>query len=106
MIITDHLTKQYNGKNAVDNLNLEVGDGGEVFGFLGPNGAGKSTTILMLTGMIEPTSGGSCTINGGVNVALDPLKGKEILATCLKMSDFTKISPGGKILTTSENSIP
>ncbi|MDD4126861.1 MAG: ABC transporter ATP-binding protein, partial [Methanomicrobium sp.] len=76
MIQTENLTKEYNGKNAVDNLNLEVGDG-EVFGFLGPNGAGKSTTILMLTGMIEPTSG-SCTIDG-VNVALNPLKGKEIL---------------------------
>jgi len=76
MIITENLTKIYNGKKAVDNLNLEVGDG-EVFGFLGPNGAGKSTTILMLTGMIEPTSG-SCTING-VNIALNPLKGKEIL---------------------------
>jgi ABC-2 type transport system ATP-binding protein len=76
MIKTENLTKEYNGKNAVDNLNLEVGDG-EVFGFLGPNGAGKSTTILMLTGMIEPTSG-ICTIDG-VNVALNPLKGKEIL---------------------------
>ncbi|MBP2133939.1 ABC-2 type transport system ATP-binding protein [Methanomicrobium sp. W14] len=70
------MTKEYNGKKAVDNLNLEVGDG-EVFGFLGPNGAGKSTTILMLAGMIEPTSG-SCTVDG-INVALDPLKGKEIL---------------------------
>ncbi|MBP2132827.1 ABC-2 type transport system ATP-binding protein [Methanomicrobium sp. W14] len=76
MIKTENLTKEYNGKKAVDNLNLEVGDG-EVFGFLGPNGAGKSTTILMLAGMIEPTSG-SCTVDG-INVALDPLKGKEIL---------------------------
>lgn len=76
MIQTKNLTKEYNGKNAVSNLNMEVGDG-EVFGFLGPNGAGKSTTILMLTGMIEPTLG-SCTIEG-VNVALNPLKGKEIL---------------------------
>lgn len=76
MIKTENLTKEYNGKRVVSNLNLEVGDG-EVFGFLGPNGAGKSTTILMLTGMIEPTSG-SCTIEG-VNVALNPLKGKEIL---------------------------
>ncbi|WOF16270.1 ABC transporter ATP-binding protein [Methanoplanus sp. FWC-SCC4] len=76
MIKTENLVKEYNEKKAVDNLNLEVGDG-EVFGFLGPNGAGKSTTILMLTGMIEPTSG-NCTIQG-VNVALNPLKGKEIL---------------------------
>jgi len=76
MIKTENLVKEYTGKRAVDNLNMEVLDG-EIFGFLGPNGAGKSTTILMLTGMIEPTSG-SCTIDG-VNVALNPLKGKEIL---------------------------
>lgn len=76
MIKTQNLTKEYNGKLAVNNLNLQI-EKGEVFGFLGPNGAGKSTTILMLAGMIEPTSG-TCTIDG-VNVALDPLKGKEIL---------------------------
>ena len=56
MIKTENLVKEYNGKRAVDNLNMEVLDG-EIFGFLGPNGAGKSTTILMLTGMIEPMSG-------------------------------------------------
>ena len=47
MIRTENLTKVYNGKTAVDGLDLEVGEG-EIFGFLGPNGAGKSTTILML----------------------------------------------------------
>ena len=75
MITTRNLTKIYGEKAAVNNLNLEVGDG-EVFGFLGPNGAGKSTTILMLTGMIEPTSG-SCLVDG-VDVARNPLKAKEI----------------------------
>ena len=56
MIQTENLTKIYNGNPAVDGLDLVVGEG-EIFGFLGPNGAGKSTTILMLTGMIEPTPG-------------------------------------------------
>ena len=31
---------------------------GEVLGFLGPNGAGKSTTMKMITGFLQPTSGG------------------------------------------------
>jgi len=76
MIRTENLTKVYNGKPAVDGLNLEVGEG-EIFGFLGPNGAGKSTTILMLTGMIEPTAG-RCFVNG-IEVANDPLAVKKII---------------------------
>lgn len=32
-------------------------------GYLGPNGAGKSTTIKMMTGVLEPTSGG-ILVNG------------------------------------------
>jgi ABC-2 type transport system ATP-binding protein len=50
------LRKVYDGKAAVDGLNLTV-PRGSFFGFLGPNGAGKSTTIRMLTGLIPPTSG-------------------------------------------------
>ena len=76
MIRTENLTKVYNGKPAVDGLNLEVGEG-EIFGFLGPNGAGKSTTILMLTGMIEPTAG-RCFVDG-IEVAKDPLAVKKII---------------------------
>ncbi len=76
MIQTENLTKIYNGNAAVDGLNLTVGEG-EIFGFLGPNGAGKSTTILMLTGMIEPTAG-RCLVDG-IEVAKDPLAVKKII---------------------------
>src|SRR5258707_3882039 len=50
------LRKVYDGKPAVDGVDLEV-PRGSFFGFLGPNGAGKSTTIRMLTGLIPPDSG-------------------------------------------------
>jgi len=50
-----HLSKEYNGLLAVDDLNLQVGN--ELFVFLGPNGAGKTTTIKMMTGLQKPTSG-------------------------------------------------
>lgn len=41
---------------AVRSLDLEIGRG-RVFGLLGPNGSGKTTTILMLLGLLRPTSG-------------------------------------------------
>lgn len=55
-IITDNLTKVYDGLVAVDSLNLKIRTG-EIFGFLGPNGAGKSTAIRMLTTLLPPTGG-------------------------------------------------
>lgn len=73
MILCDHLTKVYGGVPAVDNLCLEI-PAGEVFGLLGPNGAGKSTTILMLVGLIQPTSG-ACSIDG-IEVATHPIEVK------------------------------
>jgi len=74
MIQLEHLTKEYNGVRAVDDLNIEIPDG-EIFGLLGPNGAGKSTTILMLTGLIEPTAG-RCLVNG-LDVAREPIRVKQ-----------------------------
>lgn len=56
MIQTVNLTKEFNGFKAVDNLNLRV-EKGDIYGFLGPNGAGKTTTIMMILGLIPPTSG-------------------------------------------------
>ena len=54
---TIDLTKKYDNKVVVDNLNLEIKKG-EIFGLLGPNGAGKSTTMNMICGIVRPTLGG------------------------------------------------
>lgn len=62
MIITQGLTKHFNGKVAVEDLTLEVREG-EVFGFLGPNGAGKTTTVRMLCCLLAPTAG-TAWVNG------------------------------------------
>jgi ABC-2 type transport system ATP-binding protein len=43
------LRKQYQGRAAVDGIDLEI-ERGEVFAFLGPNGAGKTTTVEILEG--------------------------------------------------------
>jgi ABC-2 type transport system ATP-binding protein len=56
IIQTTALRKQYGNLTAVNDLDLQVGEG-EVFGFLGPNGAGKTTTVKMLLGLVRPTSG-------------------------------------------------
>ncbi len=75
IIISDKLTKRYDGTVAVDNLNLSINKG-EVYGLLGPNGAGKSTIILMLLGLTEPTEGS--IIVAGFNSTREPLKVKRI----------------------------
>lgn len=56
------VTKSFNGRRVVKNVNLEVG-GGEVVGLLGPNGAGKTTTFHMLVGFVRP-DGGKVFLNG------------------------------------------
>lgn len=56
IIMTDALTKQYNHKVVVNQLDLDVPQG-SIYGFLGPNGAGKSTTMKMLLGLVKPTNG-------------------------------------------------
>jgi ABC-2 type transport system ATP-binding protein len=55
-IRTSGLTKDFGELRAVDNINMDLPQGG-VAGFVGPNGSGKSTTIRMLLGLIKPTSG-------------------------------------------------
>ncbi|OXM16526.1 ABC transporter ATP-binding protein [Paenibacillus herberti] len=52
----EHVTKEYKGKKAVDDLSLNV-ESGTVVALLGPNGAGKTTTISMILGLQLPTSG-------------------------------------------------
>ncbi len=53
---TIDLTKKYDNKAVVDNLNLEIKEG-EIFGLLGPNGAGKSTTMNMICNIVKPDYG-------------------------------------------------
>ena len=50
------LLKRYDGKAAVDRLDLDVEEG-SFFGLLGPNGAGKTTTINSIVGLVRPDAG-------------------------------------------------
>jgi ABC-2 type transport system ATP-binding protein len=79
-IETVRLQKTYHSArgsiNAVDGVNLKVGDG-QFFGLLGPNGAGKSTIIGLLTTRVLPTSGRALVY--GIDVVSSPAQVKRLL---------------------------
>ena len=52
----DHVTMQFGGVVAVDDLTLDVNQG-EIVALIGPNGAGKTTAFNCITGVYEPTNG-------------------------------------------------
>ncbi|MBR4079532.1 MAG: ABC transporter ATP-binding protein [Christensenellaceae bacterium] len=52
----DHVTMQFGGVVAVNDLNLDVNKG-EIVALIGPNGAGKTTAFNCITGVYEPTNG-------------------------------------------------
>ncbi|CAM2069240.1 ABC transporter ATP-binding protein [Sulfidibacter corallicola] len=56
MLSIRNLSKTYaNGVRAIDDVNLEIGQG--LFGLLGPNGAGKSSLMRTIAGLQAPDSG-------------------------------------------------
>lgn len=61
MIKTEHLSKRFRKKVAVDDISFKV-ETGKVTGFLGPNGAGKSTTMRLMVGLDE--GAGTTTYDG------------------------------------------
>lgn len=56
MIEIQNLTKQFNDKKVLDNLNLHI-EQGEKIAIIGPSGCGKSTFIKVLVGLLPIQSG-------------------------------------------------
>ena len=50
------VTKRFGNSVAVDDLDLEIGQG-EFFSLLGPSGCGKTTTLRMVAGFEQPSEG-------------------------------------------------
>ncbi|MBR4002659.1 MAG: ABC transporter ATP-binding protein [Clostridia bacterium] len=93
-IETKKLTKKYNDKAVVKDMNLKIEEG-ESFALLGTNGAGKTTTIKMLSTLILPTDG-EIKISG-----LDIIKDRQKIKEILNVSpQETAIAPN---LTVKEN---
>ncbi|MCT8137068.1 ABC transporter ATP-binding protein [Anaerobacillus sp. CMMVII] len=62
MIVAKNLSKKYESKEVLKEVNLSV-NSGEIVGIIGPNGCGKSTLMKLLSGAEVPT-GGTVEING------------------------------------------
>ena len=52
----EHVTMQFGGVVAVNDLSMDVYDR-EIVALIGPNGAGKTTAFNCITGVYEPTNG-------------------------------------------------
>ncbi len=73
-IETNSLLKEFGKVKAVNEISFKVEEK-EIFGFLGPNGAGKSTTMMILTTLLQPTSGRALV--AGFNVLTQARKVRE-----------------------------
>ncbi|MDE5814847.1 MAG: ATP-binding cassette domain-containing protein [Alistipes sp.] len=56
LLTVKHVTKQYVGHKALDDVSLAI-PRGSVYGLLGPNGAGKTTLIRIINRITAPDSG-------------------------------------------------
>jgi ABC-2 type transport system ATP-binding protein len=73
IIAVEGLSKAYTGTQALTNVSFRV-PRGAFFGCFGPNGAGKSTLLRILTGQLEPTSGGAKVLGYAPGTDTVPLK--------------------------------
>lgn len=72
------LNKTYkNGKTAVKNLDLNIGNG-EIYGFIGQNGAGKTTAIRCVVGALDFESGE--ILIDGKSIKENPIDAKKVIA--------------------------
>jgi branched-chain amino acid transport system ATP-binding protein len=55
-LVTEDLTKKFNGFVAVDEVDMTIEDG-KVRSLIGPNGAGKTTFFNLVSGVLQPTHG-------------------------------------------------
>lgn len=77
MLRIENLTKKYDSKTAVNNLNLHISPG-EIYGFIGHNGAGKTTTLKCIAGILGFEQGNIYV--DGTSVKDNPIECKSKIA--------------------------
>ena len=95
MLNIEHLTKTYEEKKAVDDLNLHIRPG-EIYGFIGHNGAGKTTTLKSVAGILQFDAGEIYI--GGDSVREKPLECKRKIAYIPDNPDLYEYMTGIKYL--------
>ena len=85
---SNSVTKSYNGKIALNNVNLKL-EPGRIIGLLGPNGSGKTTFIKLCAGLLTPTS-------GEITIAGEPV-GPETKAKVAYLPERTYLSKWKKV---------
>jgi len=95
VIKLENLTKSYDNRVLIENLNLEIPPNA-IVGVIGPNGVGKSTLFRMLMGEEKPDSG-NVTIGDTVHLAYvdqshkDLIPDKTVYEVISKGADMLKI---------------
>jgi len=104
MIAVEHLSKNFGGIKAVNDVSLSI-EAGSITGLIGPNGAGKTTLFNVIAGLYEP-SAGTVTLDGEDITGLLPheLFSKGMLRTFQIAHEFSTLTvrenlmmvPGGQ----------
>lgn len=64
-----NLTKEFDGKKVLDNINFKVEDG-ETLGVVGFSGSGKSTLLKIICGLLYPNTGEIITTPNDADIAM------------------------------------
>ena len=89
MITVDDLSLQYSGAPLFSKVNLQFTPG-NCYGIIGANGAGKSTFLKILSGQLEPSSGG---VHIDPKARMSVLKLQKIPVTSSGAREQDKASP-------------
>jgi len=60
LLETKELSKSFGETHAVDKVDFQIQEG-EVLSLIGSNGAGKTSMVNLISGLLHPTAGASCS---------------------------------------------